>query len=746
MQRQKGPLGRVDLLHEVQQREDAALRMGYQQMGDGHSVRYLDTLLRKDSKIKTAVVIRWAETMMVHFEDRRTFSALVNEWTALPIGSENLCLMLFEAGNLTELQRAVEQLGIPAVRAVAQNHSDHLVYIGGPGVDELDRLLDLAGSQYQVCLPSDDTRKRLLSHMALEDHIGRKWLQLLRRAGEASEEAGCMAGWFPKSGGLSEPAEQTLDNLIGLAPVKQRIRELSAWVQVAGGSRKAASLHMMFIGPPGTGKTTIARLLGELFREIGVLPGGHLVEVNASDLIADHLGGTRARVAARVEEALDGVLFIDEAYQFSESISASFGGEALEALLGCLEDQRDRLVVVLAGYATPMRALRRANPGLARRIPEENIIEFPAYSVDELSAIMGKMAAERDLVFGESVMEEVRNVISALAGGADENFGNAGEVRNLLDAIERCRASRIVDHGLAYDVPVIPADIPERYRRFVIEQMPDLETILSPLADLVGLNAFKSQLESLVYRTQLERVRAQYLAEKERETGLVHWVFRGNPGTGKTTAARLIGQVLKHLGLLRSGHLVEVSRPDLVAGYVGQTALKTMEIIRSALDGVLFIDEAYALSIGNDSDFGQEAIDTLVKAMEDYRERLVVVTAGYPGPMNKFLQSNPGLGSRFSKVIDFPDFSLDELQAILVGLVRQDGYLMGEGVPKAVLETLQQEKKRAGNSFGNGRAVRRLFEDMKNNLAARLVLEAGSDNLSSLPAERLSLFQPEDVP
>ena len=747
MKRQKGPLGRYDLLGGLQPAQERPIRMSYQEMGDNHSIRYLDTLLRKNSNIKTAVVIRWAETMMVHFDDRRTLAALISEWAALPMESENLCILMFEASNRDDLQRAVEHVGIPAIRAHMDNQQEQAVYVGGPEMDELDNLLEFVGRRCHVRIPSGEARLRLVEQMALEDLTARRWLRRLRNAEEASLTTGRRYGWFLKSGGLLEPAEEQLDNLIGLAPVKQRIKELRAWAQVAAEGQKEALLHMMFVGPPGTGKTTVARLLGELYRQMGILRRGHLVEVRASDLISDHVGGTRARVTGRVENALDGVLFIDEAYMLSESAANSFGSEALDALLGCLEDHRGRLVVVLAGYETPMRSLRKNNPGLERRIPEDNIIEFPAYSVEELAAILNKMTTERSLYFDELAAQEIVAVIGNLVKGADEGFGNAGEIRNLLDAIERRRANRLVENSLPLDAAVVPADIPERYSRMVFTVSSNMESALLSVNQMVGLHSFKAQLMSLVYRSQLERVRKPSVPGGGSRSDLAHWVFQGSPGTGKTTAARLVGQALRDLGLLRSGHLIEVSRADLVAGYVGQTALKTMDKVKAALDGVLFIDEAYALTgSAYGGDFGKEAVDTLVKAMEDYRERLVVIVAGYPELMDDFLRSNPGLASRFSKVIDFSDYEIEELQAILVGLASKEGYHLNDEVEKAVRTVLQGQKIQAGNRFGNGRAVRVLFEEMRSNLAERLAVEEGVKSLAALPEEKLNCFEPCDVP
>ena len=271
------------------------------------------------------------------------------------------------------------------------------------------------------------------------------------------------------------------------------------------------------------------------------------------------------------------------------------------------------------------------------------------------------------------------------------------------------------------------------------ESVETLEELLEQLNNLIGLSGVKQEVKSLVSMIKMKKIRdARGLKSANISK---HLVFLGNPGTGKTTVARLIAKLYKQLGILEKGQLIEVDRGGLVAGYVGQTALKTQEKIDEAMGGVLFIDEAYTLAKGG-TDFGQEAIDTILKAMEDKRESFVVIVAGYSEPMERFLESNPGLKSRFNKNILFEDYSRSELISILKSFCAQNDMVLTAEAEHDIDRYLEWLISNKPDSFANGREMRNLFETMYSNQANRLAdeLDISDDALTSLTISDLPQF------
>jgi len=266
-----------------------------------------------------------------------------------------------------------------------------------------------------------------------------------------------------------------------------------------------------------------------------------------------------------------------------------------------------------------------------------------------------------------------------------------------------------------------------------------LEDLLSELNSLIGLKSIKSKVRDLISYQQVQKLRRANNLFSEKST--LHLAFTGNPGTGKTTVARIVGHIYKRIGLLSKGHFIEASRTDLIAGYQGQTALKVKNIIKRAIGGVLFIDEAYSITENDNSDsYGRECLTELTKALEDHRDNLVVIVAGYTEPMNKFFASNPGLKSRFNTFLEFDDYNADELYNILLRMCNKNDYVLSLAATNCIKEYLVQVVNNKTENFPNGRLVRNLFDDIIMNHARRvsIIENPSKDQLQIIELEDLS--------
>ncbi|UUU23650.1 right-handed parallel beta-helix repeat-containing protein [Streptomyces sp. DSM 40750] len=544
-----------------------------------------------------------------------------------------------------------------------------------------------------------------------------------------------------------------LESLIGLDSVKHEVKTLVSLNQMArrrtemGMSAPPMSRHMIFAGPPGTGKTTVARLYGGILADMDILRYGHLVEVARQDLVAQVIGGTAIKTTEAFERARGGVLFIDEAYTLTSQSDgggggADFGREAVDTLVKLMEDHRDDTVVIVAGYSVEMRRFLATNPGLASRF--HRTIEFPDYTTDELVTIVEHICGRHQYELGRGTGDALATYFEKLP--RDETFGNGRTARRTFEEMVDRQAFR-----LAAETDVAPADM----LRLLPEDLgirstatgtddggtdrAELDVLLGELNAMVGLDEAKQTVASLVHLLANSRRRAA--AGLPVPSIGQHAVFSGPPGTGKTTVARLYGRLLAALGVLPRGQVVEVARADLVGRYIGHTAKMTSDAFDRARGGVLFIDEAYTLTPGaaerGGSDFGQEAVDTLVKLMEDHRDDVVVIVAGYTDEMDGFLASNPGLSSRFSHRVEFTDYAADDLVVIVERLAETGGYACAPGLSHRLHDhfaTVERDR-----SFGNARHARKVFESLVTRQAFRL-------STSAAPTlDELRLLLPEDL-
>lgn len=531
-----------------------------------------------------------------------------------------------------------------------------------------------------------------------------------------------------------EEVMKELDQLIGLGQIKRKIHEYADYLRFVALRREKGfeesdriNLHAVFKGNPGTGKTTVARLLGKIYKELGLLKKGHVHEVDRGDLVAEFIGQTAPKTKEAIKKAKDGILFIDEAYSLArkDEDSKDFGREAIEVLLKELSDSSD-IAIIVAGYPDEMDIFLESNPGLKSRF--NMYYDFADYVPQELMQIAEYAAEKKGVNFTQSSRDVLYKFLVDKYRDRDKFFGNARMVNSMVDEakmnlglriMKTTNPEKLTKEQLSTIEPVdlekimaiskgMLADIP------IDEEL--LKESLAKLRKMIGLNRVKQDIDELVklvryYKSQGKDVRKAFS---------LHSVFSGNPGTGKTTVARILAQIYKALGILERGHLVECDRQSLVGGYVGQTAIKTSDLINKAIGGVLFIDEAYSLSDGGSNDFGREAIETLLKRMEDRRGEFIVIAAGYTQNMEKFMESNPGLKSRFDKVFSFEDFNAEELFTVAVNQLAENNIEPDEAAAAHLKKYIEFMYKTRDKYFGNGRSVRKVIEEAIRNQHLRL--------------------------
>jgi SpoVK/Ycf46/Vps4 family AAA+-type ATPase len=536
----------------------------------------------------------------------------------------------------------------------------------------------------------------------------------------------------------SEKALDQLNDMIGMDAVKKRVNDYYQFLKYQKQRKElglqikdSLSLNMVLTGNPGTGKTTLARLLAKIYHELEVLPRAEVIETDRSQLVGAYVGQTEENVRQVVERAIGGVLFIDEAYSLKREgqTGNDYGQTAIDTLVSLMtgSEYGGKFAVILAGYPEEMRTFLDANPGLRSRFPQSNLIHLPNYTNEELIMISERIAAENDYILTDEAKQELDYRIDRER--VDDTFGNARTVRNLvLEAIFKKGSEKAGQNQHILDYTILDKG------DFGVEKMESSETPYEHLERLIGLGELKDELRTLVSFVKMQ----QFRRKKALPTVPIqlHSVFTGNPGTGKTTVAKIYAELLKECGILKRGHLIIASRPDFVAGYVGQTAGKTKKKVREALGGVLFIDEAYSLLSQTSGDYGKEVIDTLVDEMTKHNENLVIVLAGYPNEMNQLLESNPGLRSRFKKFFLFPDYSTDELVAIIETYAGRFQYKLTDEARNFVRENIEKEDFK-----GNGRFATNLVDEMIQAQAMRLIGEEMEDEL----LEKALFLEVEDI-
>ena len=484
------------------------------------------------------------------------------------------------------------------------------------------------------------------------------------------------------------------DDLIGLDGIKEELEKIYIQNMMNPTVSAEGAHHMMFLGSPGTGKTTVAKLMAEYFCQAGIIKTPNCVEASAKDLISHWRGNTAHKTMELINKAMDGVLFIDEAYQLAEK-STDNASDALNVFLTEMVKRKKNLIIIFAGYEAQMQNLLKMNPGLASRIPYQ--IHFKDFNDEELTEIFLKKMSGWGFTLDESAKEVLEECIHYKR--MDENFANARTMEELAVAVDKNWC--IMEYNSA------KSDI-EPEKKITAKHFEGLIPTkkIPQISDLVGLKSVKEKLQSfeeyVKFRKELKKVNKEAFPDF-----YMHMIFRGNPGTGKTTVAKMIADDLYSFGILKTNHLVVAERKDIIVPGNGMTAKNVNELIQKAMGGVLFIDEAYALA--EDRIAGPEAIETLITAMVDYKDDMIFIFAGYPENMSQFLRINPGIPSRIGYYFDFEDYTAEELLEIFDKKMSEAGFKVNSKAKPKVKEVFEYFSELP--RFGNGRFVEKFVSE-----------------------------------
>lgn len=568
-------------------------------------------------------------------------------------------------------------------------------------------------------------------------------------------------GALPNEKNLEELMAE-MDELIGLDSIKEKVKDYTQYLSFLKLRQEKGfedpqriNLHAVFTGNPGTGKTTMAKLLGNIYHKMGLLEKGHVHEVDRSDLVGEFIGQTAPKVKEAIKNAAGGILFIDEAYALARSKQdqKDYGREVIEILLKEMSDGINGIAVLVAGYPEEMNTFLDSNPGLKSRF--NMYYEFPDYLPQELREIANYATGKRGVTMTEEAKTLLYEKLVEAYRNRDVSFGNARLVNSIIDEAKmnmglRVMRSKNVEELTEEDLSLIQLeDIEKIYgksdkRKADIPIDQDLlNEAMTELHEMIGLDSVKSEIQELVKLVRFYRE----IGKDVMNTFSLHTIFTGNPGTGKTTVARILAKIYKALGILERGHIVECDRGGLVGGFLGQTAIKTAAVIDSAIGGVMFIDEAYALTQGSGNDYGRESVETILKRMEDQRGEFIVIAAGYPDNMNKFMESNPGLKSRFDKHLNFEDFKPEDLYEIAQLMLDKEDMAPDKDAEEHLKKFFKYCYDHKDRYFGNARTVRKVIEEAVKNHDLRLAgmnpEERTKDMLKVLTLEDVEEFHPD---
>lgn len=539
------------------------------------------------------------------------------------------------------------------------------------------------------------------------------------------EDFGSYEKYFDKHGVSSiDEIYAEIDNYIGMEFVKELFENVRLEILDEEDCKRRGvkpdhyADHYIFAGNPGTGKTTVGKMIGRFYHVMGVLGGKETLFVDASDLIGTHVGDSKEKVSKKIQEAIDhnSVLYIDEAYQIADS---AYRDEIVGAMMTKMTENAKDFKMIFGMYTNRVEDFLKLNAGLSRRV---RIVEFPDYTPEQLTKIFDITIKQQ----GRTITDDAHRLIELLMeykyNTRTDNFGNAGDVKKLVIDMKKLLLRRVSRADESVDkYQYTKDDIPQDQLELIKDQINPrtFDDIMQNLNEQIGM----SDLKEIILRKQEEILYAKKSGRTTYGITPGYYFFVGNPGTGKSTSARLFGECLRELGIVKTNNFFSCTAKDLIGEYVGQTSGKTYELLKKSINGVLFIDEAYSLSYADDNsgaNFKKDALEQIIAFMDDpeHRSKCCIIFAGYQKDMQGLYKSNSGMRSRIEEV-HFRDYTPEEMYDIFALFCKKGGYKIAEDVREYYLPIFERMTKM--EYYSNGRTARTVYEKTVSKLKRRVI-------------------------
>lgn len=693
------------------------------------------TRMLKCPDYKTLVVFPYPEKMFfgeVGGDILQKIEILVKDWRNIiqEAHNETRTVFIVNPHRLAEFHQIEHNVS-------CYDHNCKEITIQRPPIDEMRAWLKKYKSENNIEGTSRELERVVLTGLAnaadnmqnfvswvqgfFQNQNNRSWKSLLDRENQEAAES-------------KDDLLEQLDSMIGLNEVKTEIHKIIDHVEKNYSTASEAAYHMFFLGNPGTGKTVVARIIAKLFWAMELRTSNKTIEVKIQDIISQYNeGDTIQKMKDKIQEAMGGVLFIDEAYLFAES---DWGRKAFQVLLTEMENNRNNLTVILAGYENRLQALKNINPGIDSRIPYK--LHFKDYSKEEKLSIFKFHLEKSNKKNGlsQSLTPKAEKKLLRILGGCEYNGRG---VRNMLEKIlGEADGAKLIEEKHIID----PHEVDSAEVNAVLQEID---------RDFIGMSALKDRLKKYLLRVKYKIERNKKLELTSQSGDLYRIRFTGAPGTGKTSIARYMGKFFHAMGICETDELFECGATTLKGAYVGHAQQAVNNLFHENRGKVIFIDEIYSLynpDARQDDSYSREVIDTMVRCLTaDEYKNTVVIVAGYKDKVDKFMEANPGLASRIPEEIFFDNYTAEECCDIFENIAEKESYQLTEGCREKLVKyfaaLIPKPNDKNSESFGNARTVGSLFSEVETRLIMRLVSTKAVDMLTE---EDYILMQPDDIP